>query len=85
MSKLHTAKTNWQEYRNISDDQINLNISLKNPEEIEEGMGKLIDILQEAARQATHPPESKKTTKNIPYEIKKINKRKKTSKEEVAT
>jgi hypothetical protein len=47
--KLHTAKTNWQEYINISDDQINLNISLKNPEEIEEGIGKLIDILQEAA------------------------------------
>jgi hypothetical protein len=48
-------------------------------------MGKHIDILQEAARQATPPPESKKTTKNIPYEIKTINERKKTSKEEVAT
>jgi hypothetical protein len=62
--KLHTAKTNWKEYRTISDGQINLNISLKNPEEIEEGMGKLIDILQEAARQATPPPESKKQTKH---------------------
>jgi hypothetical protein len=70
--KLHTAKTNWQVYRNICDDQINLNISLKNPKEIEERMGKLIDILQEAARQATPPPESKKTKKNIPYEIKKL-------------
>jgi hypothetical protein len=63
--KLHTAKTNWQEYRTISDGQINLNISLKNPEEIEEGIGKLIDFLQKAARQATPPSESKKITKNI--------------------
>jgi hypothetical protein len=54
--KLHTAKTNWQEYRNTLDDQINLNISLKTPEEIEEGMGKVIAILQEAARQVTPPP-----------------------------
>jgi hypothetical protein len=46
--KLHTAKANWQEYRTISDDQINLNIGLKNPEEIER-MGKIIDILQKAA------------------------------------
>jgi hypothetical protein len=70
--KLHITKTNWQEYRNISDDQINLNISSKNPEEIEEGLGKLIYILQEAARQATPPPEKKKTMKNLPYEIKKF-------------
>jgi hypothetical protein len=47
-------------------------------------MGKLINILQEAARQATPPPESKNTTKNIPYEIKKLI-IKKTSKEEVVT
>jgi hypothetical protein len=61
--KLHTAKTNWQEYKNILDDQIKLNISLKTPEEIEEGMGKLIVILQEAARQATPPPTSKRQQK----------------------
>ena len=54
--KLHTAKTNWQEYRNILYAQIKLNISLKTPEEIEEGMEKLIVILQEAAKQATPPP-----------------------------
>jgi hypothetical protein len=29
MPKLHSAKTNWQEYRYISDDQINLNISFE--------------------------------------------------------
>jgi hypothetical protein len=40
------------------------------PEEIEEGMGKLIDILQKGARQATPPSESKKTKKNIPHKIK---------------
>jgi len=65
--KLHTAKTNWHEYRNILDAQIKLNISLKTPEETEERMEKLIVTLQEAARQATPPPNIHKTTKNIPF------------------
>ena len=58
-----TPKCNWQEYRNVLDDQIKLNISLKTPEEIEEGIEKLIVILQEAARQATPPPTSKRQQK----------------------
>ena len=68
--KLHTAKTNWQEYRNILD--VRINISLKTPEEIEEGMEKLIMIFQKAARQATPPPNIQKRTKDIPFEIKKL-------------
>ena len=75
--KLHTAKTNWQEYRNILDVQIELNISLKTPEEIEEGMEILIVIFQKAARQATPPPNIQNETENIPFEIKKIYNRKK--------
>ena len=59
------CRTNWQEYRNILDDQIKLNIRLKTPEMIEEGMGKLIVTLPEATRQATPPPNIQKTTKNI--------------------
>ena len=61
--KLRAAKTNWQEYRNILDAQIKLNFRLKTPEEIEQGMEKLIVILQEAATQATPPPDIQKTTK----------------------
>ena len=70
--KLHTAKTNWHEYRNILDAQIKLNISLKTPEETEEGIEKLTVTLQEAARQATPHPDIQKTTKNIQFEIKKL-------------
>ena len=80
-----TPKCNWQEYRNELDDQIKLNISLKTPEELEEGKEKLTLILQEAARQATPPPNIQKTTKIIPFEIKKINNRKKENKEKVAS
>jgi hypothetical protein len=35
-------------------------------------MEELIAILQEAARQATPSPNIPKTTKNIPFEIKKL-------------
>jgi hypothetical protein len=34
--KLHIAKTNWQEYRNLLDARIQLNISFETPDEIEE-------------------------------------------------
>jgi len=80
-----TPKCNWQDYRNVLDDQIKLNISLNTPEEIEEGKEKLTLILQEAARQATPPPNIQKTTKIIRFEIKKCNNRKKENKEKVAS
>ena len=66
--KLHTAKTNWQTYRNILDTRIQLNISLKTPEEVDVGIDELTTILQEAARQATHSPR----TNNVTFDIKNI-------------
>ena len=83
--KLHTAKTNWQDYRNIIEARIKLNISLKTPEEIEEGTQDLIQILQEAARQATPPSHTpQKRVNNIPFDIKKTSNRKTESTKEVA-
>ena len=71
--KLHTAKTNWQDYRNIIEARIQLNISLKTPEEIEEGTQELIQTLQEAAKQATPPSHTpQKRVNNIPFDIKKL-------------
>jgi len=66
--KLHTAKTNWQTYRNVLDTRIQLNISLKTPEEVDVGIDELTTILQEAARQATPSPR----TNNITFDIKNI-------------
>jgi len=66
--KLHTAKTNWQTYRNVLDTRIQLNISLKTPEKVDVGIDELTTILQEAARQATPSPR----TNNITFDIKNI-------------
>ena len=63
--KLHNAKTNWQTCRNT---RIQLNISLKTPEEVDVGIDELTTTLQEAARQATPSPR----TNNITFDIKNI-------------
>ena len=72
--KFHNAKTNWQTYRNILDARIQLNISLKTPEEIDVGLEELTTILQEAARQATPSPStpSKARGNNISFDIKNL-------------
>ena len=72
--KLYNAKTNWQTYRNMLDTRIQLNISLKTPEEVDVGIDEITTILQEAARQATPSPRTplKARGNNITFDIKNI-------------
>lgn len=70
--KLHNLKTNWDTYRQIIQDTVNLSTRLKEPTEIEEDCEKFIKILQHAARTATPINILKKQQNNIPLEIKKL-------------
>ncbi|PNF15239.1 hypothetical protein B7P43_G12671 [Cryptotermes secundus] len=48
--KLHNNKTNWDTYREIIDNNINLSIKIKTPEDLNTTLQTLIDTLQKAAR-----------------------------------
>jgi hypothetical protein len=64
--RLHNKKTDWQTYKKLIEDKLNLKISLKTSEELERQTENFIRTLQEAAKQATPPPNIQKVTKNIP-------------------
>lgn len=70
--KLHNAKTNWEAYRNILNKKVNLQISLKNSNEIDLATEELIRTLQEAAKIATPVYDNKTRKVNIPFEVKKL-------------
>lgn len=69
--KLHNRRTNWDEYRNKVQEAINLNITLKTPEEIDAALSTFINILKVTAQQATPNHEMQNRCRNIPIEIKK--------------
>ncbi|PNF20186.1 hypothetical protein B7P43_G16736 [Cryptotermes secundus] len=48
--KLHNNKTNWDTYREIIDNNINLSIKIKIPEDLNTTLQTLIDTLQKAVR-----------------------------------
>lgn len=70
--KLCSSKTNWDSYKKEITNNLNLNISLKTPDEIEEATGNLISTLQEAAKRATPNLDAQSQVINIPLEIKKL-------------
>jgi hypothetical protein len=71
-SKLHNQKTNWEEYRMKLQEEINLNVRLKSPLEIGSTLTSLINIIKQAAQDATPTPKIslQNKTRNVPIEIK---------------
>jgi len=69
---LHNSKTNWDAYRQIIQDKVNLSIKLKEHEDIELETNNLLSLLQHAAKEATPNNDSQRTTNNIPYEFKRL-------------
>ena len=70
--RLHNSKTNWDTYRQIIQDKVNLPIKLKEHEDIELETNNLLNLLQHAAKETTPNNDPQRTTNNIPYEIKKL-------------
>jgi hypothetical protein len=68
----HTLKTNWDTYRQIIQDKVNLSIKLKEHDDIELETNNLINLLQRTAKEATPNSDPQRTTNNTPYEIKKL-------------
>jgi hypothetical protein len=71
-SRLHNSKTNWDTYRQIIQDKVNLSIKLKEHEDVELETNNLLTLLQHAAKEATPNSDPQRTTNNIPYEIKRL-------------
>jgi hypothetical protein len=69
---LHNSKTNWDTYRQIIQDKVNLSIKLKEHEDIELETNNLLSLLQHAAKGATPNSDPQRTTNSIPYEIKRL-------------
>jgi hypothetical protein len=52
--RLHNRRTNWNDYRIIIEEAINLNISLKSPEELNTALTNFTSILKEAVKKLPH-------------------------------
>jgi hypothetical protein len=70
--RLHNSQTNWDIYRRIIQDKVNLTMKLKEQEDVELETNSLLSILQHAAKEATPNSNPQRTTTNIPYEIKRL-------------
>jgi uncharacterized protein (DUF2344 family) len=70
--RLHNSKPNWDTYRQILQDKVNLSIKLKEHEDIELKTKNLLNLLQHAAKEATPKSDPQRLTNNITYEIKKL-------------
>lgn len=73
--RLHNSKTNWDTYRQIIEDNVQLSVSLQTQEDIERETDNLIELIQRAAYLATpHITNQKSTTDNtyIPCVIKRM-------------
>jgi hypothetical protein len=69
---LHNSKTNWDTYRQIIQDKVNLSIKFKEHEYIEIETNNLPNLIQHAAKEATANSDLQRTTNNIPYKIKRL-------------
>ena len=67
--RLHNSKTNWETYRQIIQEKAKLPIKLKDQEHVELETNNLINMLQNAAKEATPNSEPQRATNNVPYEI----------------
>jgi hypothetical protein len=70
--RLYNSRTNWSTYRTKLHEEINLHVSLKGRDDVEEITNNFINLLQEAAQQATTSIAYKKDVVNVPLEIKKL-------------
>jgi hypothetical protein len=66
--RLHNSKPNWDTYRQIIKDKVNLSIKLKEHENIELETKNLLGLLQHAAKEAT--PNSDPKEQQITYPTK---------------
>jgi hypothetical protein len=73
-SKLHNQKTSWEEYRIKLQEEINLNVRLKSPMEIDSALTSLINIIKQPTQDATPTPKIslQNKTRNVPIKIKKL-------------
>ena len=69
---MHISKTNWDSYRQITQDKINLSIKLKEHEDKETETNNLLNLIQHDANEVTPNSDSQRTTNNIHYKIKKL-------------
>jgi hypothetical protein len=69
---LAQIKKNWNTYRQIIQDKINLSIKLKEHEDTELETNNLFSLLQHVAREAAPNSDPQRTTDNILYEIKRL-------------
>lgn len=67
---LYNCKTNWENFRDNIDKNINLKISLKTPQEIDLAVSQFIMAIQKAAWAATPSKENTKNVNNIPITVK---------------
>ncbi|XP_017762233.1 PREDICTED: RNA-directed DNA polymerase from mobile element jockey-like [Eufriesea mexicana] len=70
--KLHNSKTDWDTFRDSITENVNLNIRLKNPEELEVATINFISLIQHAAKIVTPQPKLQNSTQFTPIEIKKL-------------
>jgi hypothetical protein len=70
--KLHNKNTNWTKFQHNVQDEINLNTSLKNQNEIDDTISTLTTILTRAVQQATPQTGNHKQPNTLPLEIKKL-------------
>jgi len=70
--RLHNSKTNWDTYRQIKQDKVNLSTKPKEHKDITLETNHLLNSLQHATKEATPNSDPQRTTNNIPYEIKKL-------------
>jgi len=69
---LHNSKTNWDTYRQIIQDKVNLSIKHKEHRYVELQTNNLLSLFQNAAKEATPNSDPLRTTNNINYEIKRL-------------
>lgn len=70
MSKLHNQKTNWHFFKELVDQNIKVNISLKTTEELKKEIQNFTTMIQEAVWKTTPPPTQKVGKIECPLNVK---------------
>jgi hypothetical protein len=70
--RLHNHKTKWGKYREEITNNTNLEIKLKNFEDLDLEMETITKVMQQAATRSTSPLEPQKRTKNTSLDIQQL-------------
>jgi hypothetical protein len=71
--KLISKQTNWDSFRTYIEEHINLNLKIKEPNELDEVTQYFTTLIQEAAWYSTPTPkEERKKIDNIPFHIREL-------------